>query len=165
MTAIPILACGVSVVVLRRVETETEVLLLRRNHTLVGEWCQISGGTEDGEKAWEAALREVTEETGLICIKLYSADICEQFYDVGRNAIIMNPIFVGFINADARVTINEEHSEFCWASLTNALNLVPFSGQRNVLKHVDAEFVQREPVERLLVHKLAHGPRDPRQSD
>lgn len=79
MAEIPILSFGVSVVVLRRVETETEVLLLRRNRTLVGEWCQRSGGTEDGEKAWETALREVKEETRLICIKLYSADICEQF--------------------------------------------------------------------------------------
>ena len=63
MAEIPILACGVSVVVLSEVEIETEFLLLRRNHTLVGESCQISGGTEDGEKAWETALREVIEET------------------------------------------------------------------------------------------------------
>ncbi|MBB3464556.1 8-oxo-dGTP pyrophosphatase MutT (NUDIX family) [Rhizobium sp. BK377] len=43
------------------------MLLLRRNHTLVGEWCQIAGAIEEGEKAWEAALREVNEETNLTC--------------------------------------------------------------------------------------------------
>lgn len=59
MAEIPIRSFGVSVVLLRNVGPETEVLLLRRNQTLVGEWCQIAGGIEDGEKAWETALRQV----------------------------------------------------------------------------------------------------------
>lgn len=84
MAQIPIHSFGVSVVLLRSGGSETEVLLLRRNHTLVGEWCQIAGGIEDGEKAWETALREVKEETGLDCDRLYSADICEQFYETDR---------------------------------------------------------------------------------
>lgn len=153
MAEIPIRSFGVSVVLLRNAETETEVLLLRRNHTLVGEWCQIAGGIEDGEKAWETALREVKEETGLTCARLYSADICEQFYEADRNAITMFPVFVGFVDAGAQVTLNEEHSEFCWTSLTTALNMVPFAGQRHVLKHVDAEFVQRAPIKHLLIYE------------
>jgi dihydroneopterin triphosphate diphosphatase len=64
---IPIRCFAVSVVLLRRVSAGCEVLLLRRNHTLVGEWCQIAGAIEEGEKAWEAALREVNEETNLTC--------------------------------------------------------------------------------------------------
>lgn len=80
MAEIPILCLAVSVVLLQRISAECEVLLLRRNHTLVGEWCQIAGVIEEGEKAWEAALPEVREETNLSCHRLYSADICEQFY-------------------------------------------------------------------------------------
>ncbi|WP_152971017.1 NUDIX domain-containing protein, partial [Rhizobium ecuadorense] len=100
-----------SVILLRNSDTETDVLMLRRNHTLVGEWCQIAGGIEDGEKAWETALREVKEETGLICARLYSADICEQFYEADRDAITMAPVFVGFVDTRAQVVLNEEHSE------------------------------------------------------
>nr|WP_150852027.1 NUDIX domain-containing protein [Sinorhizobium arboris] len=73
MADIPIRCSAVSVVLLRLVEGQPEVLLLRRNHTLIGEWCQIAGAIENGEKAWEAALREVKEETGLACRQLYSA--------------------------------------------------------------------------------------------
>ena len=65
MAEISIRSFGVSVVLLRKTKPQTEVLLLRRNQTLVGELCQIAGGIEDGEKAWETALREVKEETGL----------------------------------------------------------------------------------------------------
>ncbi len=91
---------------------------------MIGEWCQISGGIEDGEKAWEAAPRDVKEETGLNCDRLYSADICEQFYEVGRDAISMLPVFVGFVDAGAAVVINGEHSEFRWVSFEEALRMV-----------------------------------------
>ncbi|WP_312882971.1 NUDIX domain-containing protein [Rhizobium etli] len=36
----------------------------RTGSTLSGEWCQIAGGIEHGETAWQAALREAKEETG-----------------------------------------------------------------------------------------------------
>nr|WP_246729072.1 NUDIX domain-containing protein [Rhizobium leguminosarum] len=58
MAEIPIRCFAVSVVVIRKRTAGYEVLLLRRNHTLVGEWCQVAGGIEDGEKAWKTALRE-----------------------------------------------------------------------------------------------------------
>lgn len=151
MAEIPIRCFAVSVVLLRRVAAGYEVLLLRRNHTLVGEWCQIAGAIEVGEKAWEAALREVREETGLTCGHLYSADICEQFYEADRDAISMSPVFVGFVDADANVVLNHEHNEFQWVSFEAALGMVPFAGQRHVLRHVEAEFVLREPVRHLLI--------------
>jgi dATP pyrophosphohydrolase len=31
--------------------------------------------------------------------------------------------------------------------------MVPFAGQRHVLRHVEAEFVQRRPVKHLLLHE------------
>jgi dATP pyrophosphohydrolase len=153
MAEIPIRCFGVAVVVLRKVGAETQVLLLRRNHTLVGEWCQIAGGIKDGEKAWQTALREVKEETGLSCTQLYSADICEQFYEADRDAITLAPVFVGHVDAEAQVVLNEEHSAFCWTSFSSAVDMVPFAGQRHVLRHVEAEFVQRQPVKHLLLHE------------
>ncbi|WP_139812127.1 NUDIX hydrolase, partial [Ensifer aridi] len=114
--------------------------------TLVGEWCRIAGAIENGEKAWEAARREVKEETGLECRELYSADICEQFYEADRDAISLLPVFVGFVESQAAVVINHEHSEYRWMSFEEALTMVPFAGQRHVLRHVKGEFVDREPV-------------------
>lgn len=71
-------------VILREAGDAHEVLLLRRNGSLAGEWCQIAGAIEAGETAWQAALREVEEETGLRPSRFYSADIYEQFYEADR---------------------------------------------------------------------------------
>ena len=151
MTGIPIRSFSVSLVALREVADECEVLLLRRNHTLVGEWCQIAGAVEGDETAWQAALRELKEETGLTPTKLYSGDICEQFYEADRDVVILIPVFVAFVPYDAPITLNQEHSEFKWISLDWAEDMVPFGGQRRVLRHVKQEFVVRDPSEHLRI--------------
>ncbi|HEY5819694.1 MAG TPA: NUDIX domain-containing protein [Mesorhizobium sp.] len=151
MFEIPVRCFAVSVVLLRSKARRTEVLLMRRNHTLVGEWCQVAGSIENGEKAWRAALREVREVTGLECLSLYSADICEQFYEADRDSISLLPVFVGFVDPKSTVVLNGEHSEFKWVSFGEASTMVPFAGQRYVLRHIESEFVQREPVRHLLI--------------
>ncbi|HBD83024.1 MAG TPA: NUDIX hydrolase, partial [Dehalococcoidia bacterium] len=44
-------------------------------------WQEISGLIEPRETAWEAALREIKEETGLTPYRFYSADFVERFYE------------------------------------------------------------------------------------
>jgi dATP pyrophosphohydrolase len=145
MPEIPIRSVAVSVVLIRAAPGGHEVLLLRRTRTLTGEWCQVAGAIEPNETAWQAALREVREETGLVPLALYSADICEQFYEADRDAISLLPVFVGLVAEDAEVVLNAEHSEHRWLSVEEAVALGPFSGQRHLLRHVHAEFVVRAP--------------------
>jgi uncharacterized damage-inducible protein DinB/8-oxo-dGTP pyrophosphatase MutT (NUDIX family) len=147
----------VSVVVVRRAPGGPEVLLLRRTATLAGEWCQVAGKIEPGETAWQAALREMAEETGLRPDRFYSADICEQFYEADADAITLVPVFVGFVAGDQDVAINAEHSEYRWCDFATAPALVPFPGQRHLLRQVEAEFVKRPPLA-LLEIALDRGP-------
>ena len=62
---IPITCFGVSVVVLRNTSGEVETLLMKRKKSLVGAWCQVAGRLEKDETGWQAALREMKEETHL----------------------------------------------------------------------------------------------------
>lgn len=70
---------------------------------LAGIWCQIARKVEGGETAWQAALRELYEETDLAPDAFCSADICEQFYEADRDAITVAPVFVAFIDSAAEV--------------------------------------------------------------
>lgn len=130
---------------LRTTTREHEVLLLRRTGTNAGEWSQIAGSIETGETAWRAALREMREETGLVPDSLYSADLCEQFYEIGTDSIWVAPIFVAYVDSEAAVRLNEEHSAYCWTSIGRAVDLLPFPGQKTMLMHIRHWFVEREP--------------------
>lgn len=152
MAEIQIRAFIASLVAIRRIEGRHEVLLLKRTQSLAGEWCQVAGSIEEGETAWQTALRELAEETGLTPDALYSADTCEQFYEVDRNAITVAPVFVAVIDSTAEVSLNHEHSEFRWVSFEEAVELVAFGGQRRVLRWIKEEFVKRRPSKHLLIN-------------
>ncbi|MEM1130482.1 MAG: NUDIX domain-containing protein [Pseudomonadota bacterium] len=151
MADIPIRAFLAALVAIRRSGAGWEVLLLRRTRPPAGTWCQISGSIETGETAWQAALRELWEETGLTPSALYSADICEQFYEAGRDAITLAPVFVAVCDASAPVSLNDEHSDHRWVGFDDAVEMVSFGGQRRVLRWVEAEFIQRTPSEHLRI--------------
>ena len=148
---LPIRCYGVSSFLLKKNSDDYRVLLLKRKDTVEGIWAGVSGKIEEGEKAWQAVLREIKEETGLTPEKLYSADTCEQFYEIGKDSIWIAPVFVACVSGDTAVTINEEHSEFGWFTLEEAILEVSFPEQRRILRHIQTEFVQRQPVEWLLI--------------
>jgi len=151
MPEIPVRAYLTSLVAVRNRGARHEVLLLRRTQTLIGEWCQVAGSIEEGETAWQAALRELDEETGLKPDALYSADTCEQFYEADRDAITIAPVFVAFIDSAAAVSLNHEHSEYRWAGFDEAIEMVAFGGQRRVLRWIEEEFIRRKPSVHLLI--------------
>ncbi len=151
MPEIPIRAFIASLVAVRKSEGRYEVLLLKRTQTLAGEWCQIAGSIEEGEAAWQTALRELDEETGLTPEAFYSADTCEQFYEADRDSITIAPVFVAFIDSSAKVTLNHEHSEYRWVSFDEAVEMVAFGGQRRVLRWIEDEFVKRHPNKHLAI--------------
>ena len=149
---VPIRCFAVSAVLIRHKDGAAQVLLLRRTGVrLGGEWCQIAGRIETGETAWQAALREIREETALVPHCLYSGDYCEQFYEADRECVSLVPVFVGVVDTDQTVVLNHEHSEYRWATFHDADALLPFAGQRAMLKHVFREFVERRPPKWLLI--------------
>ncbi|MBT3784053.1 NUDIX domain-containing protein [bacterium] len=143
---------SVSVVPIRKEGSEALYLLLRRRGgALDGSWCLISGCIELGETAWRAAVRELKEETGLNPIELYSADTCDQFYDFGKEIVSIIPAFVALLDPSKEVVVDEEHSDHRWCTLQEAQDLVAFGGQRNLIKFVQQEFVDRQPLKTLRI--------------
>lgn len=151
MPEIQIRAFLASLVAIRKTADRHEVLLLKRTQSLAGTWCQVAGSIEEGETAWQTALRELAEETGLHPQALYSADTCEQFYEAHRDSITIAPVFVAFIDPAAEVTLNHEHSAYCWVPFGEAIEMVAFGGQRRVLRWIEEEFVKRRPSKHLLI--------------
>jgi len=148
---LPVKSVSVSIFILKPDGDETKVLLLRRTGYLAGLWCQVAGGIEAGEKAWQTAVREVQEETGIVLTEIWSADILEQFYEVNKECITLVPVFVSTVPEDTAITLNDEHDAYEWVSFDIANGMLSFPGQQKALASVKAEFVDKTPNPHLRI--------------
>lgn len=151
LNEIPVRCYAISAVVIRKRRWRKEVLMLRRATTLQGEWCQVAGGIEAGETAWQAAMREIKEETELVPFRLYSAETLEEFYEIDKDSIWVASVFVAFVRPEDQVRLNHEHIEYQWVSFRQAVSMVPFPGQKRVLRHVRSLFGRRLPTTHLRI--------------
>jgi dATP pyrophosphohydrolase len=157
---LPVRPYGVCAYIVRRVEAGDEYLLLKRapHEEIPNLWQPVAGGIHSGETAWQAAVREVGEETGLRIAKLYSANIIQSFYSAPDDCIVHFPVFVAFVSADQPVTISAEHSEYQWLDVDQAELLLTFRQHVTALREIDAWFVRRPPSEHLRIPILGKGP-------
>ena len=125
----------VSVHVVRLDEEEPRYLLLRRcGRYLFGNWQMVSGKIEEGEKAYETALRELQEETGINKQKsdLIFDDLSHKFMiysewiDRYKEYTYSNKeyIFSLKLNDEVSVKLSREHSSYKWVDLNDAIHLV-----------------------------------------
>ncbi|WCF10664.1 NUDIX domain-containing protein [Paenibacillus thiaminolyticus] len=136
---------GIAVVLLKKSNDEFKVLLLKRAAPpLKDEWCYIGGSIEAGEKAWEAALREIEEETGITKISLYITNKFDQFYSKTGNYIYIAPVFVGYVEGEQDVVLNEEHTAYKWLFFQEAKEIA-LPGNDEVLGFIEKHFARKTP--------------------
>jgi dATP pyrophosphohydrolase len=135
---------------------KSQYLLLRRcGKILTGNWQMVSGGIniKRDETAWQAALREMREETNLIPDRFYSADAVESFYEVSRDAIIIAPVFIAFIDTSQEIKLSaHEHDAYKWLPFNESLTYLEFDNQQRIIKHIENNFVAKKPNERLRIN-------------
>lgn len=105
----------------------------------------VSGTIEEGEKAYEAAARELLEETGLRPLHFYQASFVNRFYLAATDQIILTPVFAAEVAADCDVVLSDEHTDFLWVSPEEAQRRYPWPGQRESLRVIREQFILGEP--------------------
>lgn len=138
-------------VLIKKGTTDGMFLLLKRKHAPAGAWTYVAGKIEPGETAVQAAIRETAEETELAIEALYSADLCEQFYETDNDSIWIAPVFVGFVAEDSEVTLNDEHTEHRWCTVEECMELLTFPGTRRIVEIVHQDFVVDSPCPYLKI--------------
>ncbi len=119
---------------------------------LQNSWQMISGKIEKGEKAWQAALREIKEETGITPDSLYSANKVEYFYEVNQNCINLVPIFVGSVENEVEVRLSDsEHNEYKWITVDESHNYLIFPNHIDIIAYLEENFIKKEPVRFLKI--------------
>lgn len=122
--------------------TDGEVLLIKRQHP-PDFWQSVTGTMEEGELAVDAAVRELAEETGISGVELvdchYSREfqISSQWQHRYAPNVTTNTEYVFLCELEHRPDrirlASDEHSEYLWLSLPDAINKVWSSTNRDAL--------------------------------
>jgi type II secretory ATPase GspE/PulE/Tfp pilus assembly ATPase PilB-like protein/8-oxo-dGTP pyrophosphatase MutT (NUDIX family) len=98
-----------------------------------GSWETVYGKIDSGERAEDAAVRELTEETGLEVKALYNVTV-NSFYLHNKRTIEMCIVFAVFVADDADPTIGEEHQRFEWLPLDEACERYTWPREAHALR-------------------------------
>jgi len=91
-------------------------------------WQMVTGYVEDGETAYEAARRELEEETGLRVSWLWVVPYIASFYNARSDLIEQIPVFAAQVDGGAAVKLSHEHSDHAWLDFDSALSRLVFPG-------------------------------------
>ncbi len=146
-------------VVLFRRKRDTEFLVLQRSddeEIYPGLWQIVSGGIENDEKAYETALREVREETGLTPLGLYNTPLTNTFYFYTNDSVNVSPVFAAEIDPRDAIQLSDEHKEFRWLKREEAISLLVWPGQKQAIATIDDYIVRRNPSEGFMKIPIDH---------
>jgi len=138
----------IEVHIFKKTQYGIRYLILKRaaGEIYPGLWQMVTGRIRRGEKAYLAALREITEETGLKVKKLWVIPYINSFYAPVRNEVCMIPVFAALADRKSEVRLSVEHSEFRWVKREDALRAFAWHGQRESLKIIHNYFTGRKKV-------------------
>ncbi len=115
-----------------------DFLILKRADTKIYEhlWQGVAGKIEKNEKSWQAAIRELKEETGLNPRKIFIADHVSKFYEAHQDRINFVPVFGIEVNNE-KVTLSNEHCDYKWVDFETASSHLVWNGQKKGIHAVN----------------------------
>jgi len=119
-------------VVIRGSSESMEVLLIK---DIYGHWTWAKGHVEEGETPQDAAIREITEETGLKTLKIIDS-LGEQKYGFTlEEKKIFKTVTIFLVKAALREELDiqtEEVQEAEWFTPSEALEKIEYEGSRTL---------------------------------
>ena len=124
----------VDVYVYRMADRRPQFLVLRRaaGKLYAGQWRMVGGKIEPGEAAWQTALRELQEETGLVPVWLWTVPSMNTFYEWRHDRINLIPAFAAEVEDDP--VLDGEHDAFEWLGGETAAARLSWPEQQRLLR-------------------------------
>jgi dATP pyrophosphohydrolase len=120
----------------RVVKGEVSFLLFRRAKGKIyeGQWRMIGGKVKPQETYWQAALRELKEETNLVPKNFWTIPSINKFYEYSSDTILSIPAFAAEIHPDETIRLDAEHTEFKWIQSEDASTYIQWPEQIRLIE-------------------------------
>ena len=134
-------SCGA--LVYKRENNKTMILLLK--HRYGEHWSFPKGHVESGESEVQTALREIREETGLkVCIQENFRECV--YYSPKPDTKKMVVYFLAYPLTNIIKKQDEEIGEIMWADMDEAVKIVTFKNDRELLGKAKEYLKKHSPI-------------------
>ena len=125
----------IDAVVFRRISDNVQYLLIKRTEKLGNFWQFVTGGNEGKETLIETLKRELKEELSITENQIKSIIENVHYFEwlTKSNELIKEYCFGVEINSDADIKLSEEHDEFKWCNIEEAIRLLKWDGNRTAV--------------------------------
>lgn len=99
-------------------------------------WDYPKGHLEEGESAWQAAVRELREETGIRQVDRvgrFQKDMQYAFYSSKKGPIRKTVTYFAGRTRTADVVVSDEHTGFAWLPYEEAMQRLTYDNARTML--------------------------------
>lgn len=124
-----------------RMGRDWEVLVLKRSPEKQNVWAPVTGNVDGDESDEAAAARELQEETGLAsAAALRATGFVNRFEQdrPGGKVAFEESVWAAVVRPGKQVRLSEEHVEFRWVSVAQALEMVAFDGCKEAVRRAVA---------------------------
>ena len=151
----------VEVYVFRRRGNRVEFLCLRRSpgRSLAGVWQPVTGKSLARERAADAAVREMVEETGLHPRRFWALESVSIYFDASADVVRVLPMFAAEVGWTDRVRLSREHDSFRFLSAREAAARYLWDAQRLGLEAVRRQVLGPTPLARALEIRVTRSAR------
>ena len=120
----------------RLVDGKPQFLLLKRAKGKVyeGQWRMIGGKVNPNETYWQAALRELKEETGLDPVRFWTIPSLNHFYEAASDTIHSIPAFAAQVDETSEPVLDDEHTEITWTDAGEIGKYIIWPEQRRLVQ-------------------------------
>ncbi len=141
--------------IFRESKNGIEFLLLKRSEgqPYPGLWQMVTGKIKSNEKAYQTALREIKEETGLTPVQFWVAPTVNSFYEPKHEYICLLPVFAARVEAD-EIKLSKEHTEYQWVDKSTAQKMLAWEGQRKAVQIIEDYFLSEKSFLHFVEIKL-----------
>ena len=108
---------------------------LSDSKTVEGHWDFPKGHVEKGESETQTALRELTEETGIKNLKLFSGFSHNISYNLIKDEkeIYKEVTFFLGVTNETNVILSEEHQDYAWLTYDSAIERLTYNNAKESL--------------------------------
>ncbi len=134
----PVQVSIVDLAVVRSGASGLETLLLRRavGARCAGAWEIVHGRIDVGETPEAAAVRELREETGFTCERLYNTTL-GGFYLHKLGVVSLTVVFCAIVTRESDAPqLGDEHDAYRWLPVAEAMEQCAWPREREALQHI-----------------------------